>query len=307
MVLLGSIVLAPCNGLHGKHLASIPSIFQYTKMTTLHMTNINNEAFVRPPPYLAVITEPDACATDERAQMTFSAIAKAAETTHMDLVSIRLDKPAEDELPKVYERALELTKRLVQLADDKNNSSPQQSRTSVPGFRVVCSSDWVELAMEANAHGIHIKESHLAKIPAIRQIASTRDSFMIGTSAHSVQSAVESYVTYRPDYYFVGTCFLTASHPEKDSADLLEGPTLPGEVQKALLLEDRRKAEIASCPAIFAIGGIDESNCHIPVTHGADGVAVIRAVLRALDPADATASIHEKMESALKVAGDRSS
>jgi thiamine-phosphate diphosphorylase len=295
--LLCFVILAPCNGLHA-NLASDQLFFQSRK-TALRMNNFSDGTTFSRPPNLAIITEPDACATDEHAEATFSAIAKAVETTHVDLVSVRLTKPEVDDFPKVYGRALELTKQLVRLAD----KSIPSSLSGIPAFRVVCSSDWVDLAIEANAHGVHVKEFHLPKIVGIRQLAS-RDDFLIGTSAHSVQSAVESYATYRPDYYFVGTCFLTASHPEKDSTDL-EGPTLPGEVRRAILAEVRNAG--ARYPAIFAIGGIDESNCHIPVTHGADGVAVIRAVLQARNPAEVTATIHTTMSSAQKlVSADQS-
>jgi len=112
---------------------------------------------------------------------------------------------------------------------------------------------------------------------------------------------VGSFSEYKPDYYFVGTCFLTASHPEK-SADQLEGPTLPGQVRQALRGEasDQRKSP---CPVVFAIGGIDESNCSIPVQHGADGVAVIRSILQADHPDQVAIDMHAAMNTA-RVAAD---
>jgi thiamine-phosphate pyrophosphorylase len=106
----------------------------------------------------------------------------------------------------------------------------------------------------------------------------------IGISAHSLESAIEAVTEYAPDYLFVGTCYKTTSHPEKSKADL-EGPALPGQVQRA----------VTSIP-VFAIGGIDETNCHEPVLrYGAHGVAVIRAVLRSSDPAQAVIQIHNNM------------
>jgi len=235
------------------------------------------------PPYLALITEPDACVDNDHANATLQAITSAIETSRVNLVSIRLTKPSDEDYSEIFERALQLTKRLVQLADESFHS-----------FRVVCSSDWVELAIQANVHGIHVKESHLHDIPNIRKNVS-RDDFIIGTSTHSVQSAKQSYETYCPDYYFVGTCFLTASHPEKSANDL-EGPMLPGKVRNTLLTEANKKGY--SCPIVLAIGGIDESNCQIPVSYGADGVAIIRAILQAPNPAKATLEIYDKMKSA---------
>jgi thiamine monophosphate synthase len=49
-------------------------------------------------------------------------------------------------------------------------------------------------------------------------------------------------------------------------------------------------------PKVFAIGGIDASNCHIPVgKYGADGIATIRAVLEAEDPGESVRLIRENM------------
>ena len=49
---------------------------------------------------------------------------------------------------------------------------------------------------------------------------------IIGISARSIQLAHFSWKEYKPDYFFVGTCYVTQSHPEKTPADL-EGPALP--------------------------------------------------------------------------------
>lgn len=259
-------------------------------MTTTSAVGMDRPRDVIPmgnPPYLALITEPDACVDELRVEATFQAIVQAVSTGKVHLVSVRLTRPSEEEREYRYlfDRALVLTKRLVQLADELST------------FRVVCSSDWIELAMQASAHGIHVKESHLSKIPSIRQQDAWRGDLLIGTSTHSISSARHSYAAYHPDYYFVGTCFLTASHPEKNMHDL-EGPLLPGQVRQALV-EDSIKASQSPhnyiVPIIFGIGGIDETNCDCPIANGADGVAVIRAVLQAPDPADATIRIHEKM------------
>jgi len=50
-------------------------------------------------------------------------------------------------------------------------------------------------------------------------------------------------------------------------------------------------------PIIFAIGGINEQNCHEPVvTYGADGVAVIRTVMQASDPGEVVLQMKAAME-----------
>jgi thiamine-phosphate diphosphorylase len=156
-------------------------------------------------------------------------------------------------------------------------------------FQVVLSSDWVDAAVEAKAHGVHVKESHRHRIPDIRS-KFRGEPCLIGTSAHSVDSATSAFEVHRPDYIFVGTCYTTQSHPEKSALEL-EGPELPGQVCRAL-----EKLAGKKRPKVLAIGGIDASNCHIPVVKfGADGVATIRAVLAAEYPADSVRSIKANM------------
>jgi thiamine-phosphate pyrophosphorylase len=221
------------------------------------------------PPYLAIITEPSACDNLANMERTLEAIRRATSNGMVDLVSVRLTR-TED--PGRLAISLQLTRSLVELS----------SRNS---FKVVCSSDYVETALEARAHGIHVKEAHLSRIPIIREAfsSSLHLSPLIGTSSHSVQSSIQSFRTYRPDYYFVGTCYATASHPEKSVEDL-EGPRLPGEVRRSV-----------PGARVLAIGGIDYENCGKPISFGADGVATIRAVLQADDPTDAVSRLHARL------------
>ena len=105
---------------------------------------------------------------------------------------------------------------------------------------------------------------------------------------------------------FVGTCYLTQSHPEKNAIDL-EGPALPGLVKEAIVQmdidsiddkddnDDSADGHGAVAPIIFAIGGIERENCHEPVGNGSDGVAVIRSVMQASNPALAVKHIKEGM------------
>jgi thiamine monophosphate synthase len=316
-------------------------------------------------PHLAIITEPDACDSRPRMEQTLQAIQEAVSTGQVDLVSIRLTPPPpsirypphgdvndiKEHLLPTSDDAFQVSSLQEQLAYELTRSLVELSRTSRRTFRVVCSSDWVHVALQAKADGIHVKEKDLSRIPTIRKqftsISSSPSSSLssslsqavciIGTSAHSVESAVESYQLYQPDYYFVGTCYETASHPEKNRQDLLEGPSLPGQVRRALsnviiadetvrekekeeeedalvptteasvtttttTLRHRSATQLSSRrppppPKILAIGGINESNCHEPVMiHGADGVAVIRAVLAAVDPALVVARMQRNMQ-----------
>eukprot|EP00545_Synedropsis_sp_CCMP1620_P001231 CAMPEP_0119012172 /NCGR_PEP_ID=MMETSP1176-20130426/6129_1 /TAXON_ID=265551 /ORGANISM="Synedropsis recta cf, Strain CCMP1620" /LENGTH=299 /DNA_ID=CAMNT_0006965091 /DNA_START=23 /DNA_END=922 /DNA_ORIENTATION=- len=237
------------------------------------------------PPYLAIITESNACDSEERMQSTLGAIEAAVSTQKVALVSIRIEKPKGDasRLEQIECRVKELTKKIAKLTETND-------------FHVVVSSDWVGTlddspSLSSSSVGVHFKETHRDLIPATRE--KLGPGALIGTSAHSIDSAVDVISKYgHPDYFFVGTCFLTASHPEKSKADL-EGPALPGQVARAI---QEQFGTSPSTPVVLAIGGIDDTNCGEPVlTFGADGVAVIRAVLHAVDPADAARRIQASM------------
>ena len=53
-----------------------------------------NFAFPNHRPILAIITEQDACHTDENMERTFNAIRQAVSTNQVDLVSVRLSLPS---------------------------------------------------------------------------------------------------------------------------------------------------------------------------------------------------------------------
>jgi len=220
------------------------------------------------PPYLSVVTDLSSCDSDELMKAALEVLHSAVSTDQVDLVSVRVNvlSAARDQ----ERRVVEFTRTLVQWSNEHS-------------FRVVVSSDWVNAALKAAAHGVHVKEMHRHRIPEIRALFGAT-SPLIGTSAHSVESAVSAVERHHPDYIFVGTCYPTQSHPEKTA---MEGPQLPGQICQALkeLTGYRR-------PKVLAIGGIDQSNCREPVVvFGAQGVAVIRAVVEADDPGAAVRSI----------------
>mmetsp|Transcript_13139 Transcript_13139/g.18596 ORF Transcript_13139/g.18596 Transcript_13139/m.18596 type:complete len:325 (-) Transcript_13139:265-1239(-) len=226
-------------------------------------------------PFLALITEPDACDTDERIDATVQAIHAAVSTNLISLVSIRVVRPPHISHENFEDRVIKIVRLLMELTNEYN-------------FFVVVTSDWVDAAIAAPAHGVHVKESHRSLIPEIRQRFPNPP--LIGTSAHSISSAVEAWSMCSPNYFFVGTCYATQSHPDKVD---LEGPTLPGKVRQAFVDEKESEQEL---PIILAIGGVNSTNCHEPVCiYGADGVAVIRSVLQASDPAKAVLDIFSNM------------
>ena len=104
-----------------------------------------NFSFPNHRPILAIITEQDACQTDENMERTFNAIRQAVSTNQVDLVSVRLSLPSaplvavvgneqskmnedEDELLLFNQRACTLTEKLVQLSEQKQEQEQQQQQ-----------------------------------------------------------------------------------------------------------------------------------------------------------------------------------
>ena len=226
-------------------------------------------------PYLSVITERCSCDSDERMKETLEALHKAVSTSKVDLIYVRISR---DENSQEKEARVEaLARQLVKWSEDFS-------------FRVVLSSDWRHIAAKTGVHGVHFPEVHRDMIPEVRR--ELGPDVLIGTSAHSIESAVEAWCLHHPDYLNVGTCYLTESHPEKGIDDL-EGPSLPGQVVWAL---DQLAGE--DRPKVLAVGGINATNCHEPVlSYGADGIATIRAVLHAKEPEDVVGQMKENMAS----------
>jgi len=246
------------------------------------------------------VTDETACDTASNFQDAVDALEKAVSVDHVDLISVRIRKTESEELvQKQEDRVVALTNELVGWSAGDNNNG-------IPKFCVVLSSDWLHLFWRTKAHGIHFKESHREFIDDFRRQYYDQERhspLVVGTSSHSIESAVDAWLKYGVDYLFVGTCYPTLSHPEKTSLEDLEGPALPGRVREALdrkavsgdgfVTGGRRRK---SRPAVFAIGGIDRGNCReLVVEYGADGVAVIRAVVHAQDPATEVALIRQQM------------
>ena len=236
-------------------------------------------------PYLAVLTEPDACNSIKRMEATLAAIERATRDGDVDLVVVRtLDDSNGRNVHK-----LELLKRLSLLKTDRQKDGLV--------FKLVINND-VDMAINALSNdisidGVHVKEKNIESIPLIRQHLqenANHNNITVGTSCHSIESALNSY--QHVDYLFVGTCYMTESHPEK-SENELEGPKFPGRVK-----EEIKRACIGSgfnMPIVIAVGGINDMNCREPVLFGADGVAVIRSIMQADDPGAMAKLIKMKM------------
>lgn len=231
---------------------------------------------------LAIITELTACDSIQRMEETCDCLEKAVLTGGVDLISIRVKTPS----------AADQQQRIVSLAQKCMSLKMNHS----PNLMVVIN-DNIEAAIEANVDGIHVKEKNVDKIPEIRKLF--QRNVVIGTSVHTLESALSSWKSYSPDYFFVGTCYLTESHPEKTHVDQLEGPRLPGIIREAIHKEISNRNKVDNNmkpPIIYAIGGINQFNCWEPVAkYHADGVATIRAILKDPNPDRVTLLMNENM------------
>lgn len=234
-------------------------------------------------PFIALVTEPDACSTSIRFEETINALERAIRTERVTLVCIRLGNEDYD-----VDLLNLLCLRLKHLLEHQRSSC-----SIVVNVNDVHSS--FHIAIENGLHGIHVKERDIETIQMLQ-----RQNFIVGASAHTIESAIQA-ARFGAKYIFVGTCFDTKSHPEKVSCETptpteeqtfkLEGPELPGMVQKELT----KLGYPYNTIPVFAIGGIDERNCLIPIQAGASGIAVMRAVLCSPDPYRTTLNLYNQI------------
>lgn len=134
--------------------------------------------------------------------------------------------------------------------------------------------DRVDVALAAGADGAHLGDDDLPIALARRLVPA---GFLLGRSVDSPEAAAEAE-REGADYVGVGPVFATLSKADAGEAIGTAGV---------------RAVRGATALPVVAIGGIDEGNATSVSAAGADGVAVIRAVLQARDPAAAARAILE--------------
>jgi thiamine-phosphate pyrophosphorylase len=140
-------------------------------------------------------------------------------------------------------------------------------RAVLQGRALVLVNDRADVAAASGADGVHLPERCLP-VHAVRGLIGS--GCILGRSVHSVEAASKA-VREGADYVQVGPVFSTDSHPGQPPAGL--------ELIRAVV-------EAVDVPVV-AVGGIGPENVRQVIDAGADGVAVIRAVLAATDPAAA--------------------
>jgi len=136
--------------------------------------------------------------------------------------------------------------------------------------------DHLDVALAVSADGLHLGQDDLPAVEARRILPI---SMLIGCSTHSMAEAARSQAN-GADYVAVGSIYPTTS---KEKFRLVGPETL------------RRTRSRVSVPLI-AIGGINHTNVQEVMKAGADGAAVISAVLGADDVEKAARKLAAKMK-----------
>jgi thiamine-phosphate pyrophosphorylase len=178
-----------------------------------------------------------------------------------------------DALTETVEAALKGGVRLVQYRD-KDAEDPvryEQAR----GLRSLCHqynalfivNDRVDLALAVDADGVHLGQQDLPVAVARQLLGSHRIIGRSTTNPEELTRALQEGV----DYIGVGPVYATPTKTDKAVAGL----------------DYVRYGAAHSTLPWFAIGGIDEQNVSEVIGAGAERVAIVRAIMKAADPAQA--------------------
>lgn len=123
----------------------------------------------------------------------------------------------------------------------------------------------IDAAMAVEADGIHLGQTDLP-VDVVRRIVGNR--FMIGVSTHNLNEAKEAEAG--------GADFITFGPVYETPAKLKYGEPVGTEVLK--------RAKSGILIPVYAIGGINSGNIKQILRTGADGVALISAIIGAKEP-----------------------
>lgn len=137
--------------------------------------------------------------------------------------------------------------------------------------------DRIDVALAAGADGVHLGQKDMLVADARRLLG---ENAIIGVSAESVEDAVRAEKE-GADYIAISPVYATATKP--DTAAPL-GPSGIGAIRKVVRLP------------LIGIGGIDDANIADVVAAGADGIAVISAIVAAPSPKEAALLLRRRME-----------
>lgn len=212
---------------------------------------------------------------------------RRAKLWRMRLYLVTGDRGGEDETVRIVQAALEggvsvvqLRKKTMPLGDQYDIALALRRLTHIHQALLIIN-DHADLAIAADADGVHLGQDDLPP-DVVRALSGFRDR-LIGRSTHSLAQA-QAAIDEGADYFAIGPVHAT---PTKAGRAAI-GTTLVSEV-----------AAIADRPFV-AVGGIDLQNAPAVVDAGARGIAVVRAIYDAPDPAEAARRMHELMTTRLE-------
>ncbi len=138
--------------------------------------------------------------------------------------------------------------------------------------------DRLDVALAVGADGVHLGQSDMELCDA-RRIAGA--NFIIGISAESVADAITAEAA-GADYLGISPVFATATKADAASP---------------LGLEGIRAIRAAVSLPLVGIGGINQDNASAVLQAGADGVAVVSAIVSAACPRSAAAALKQQIHS----------
>ncbi len=139
----------------------------------------------------------------------------------------------------------------------------QELRAITKEFRAqLFINDRVDVAVAVDADGVHLGHQSMP-VDAVRKIVGAR--MLIGVSTHTVQEAQDAEQG-GADFITFGPVFVT---PSKAQYGAPAGPEALKELKKRIHIP------------VFGLGGITRNNMHEVVQAGADGIAMISAIVAA--------------------------
>ncbi|MFH1588358.1 MAG: thiamine phosphate synthase [Candidatus Diapherotrites archaeon] len=153
---------------------------------------------------------------------------------------------------------------------EKNKEKKEQIKDAkkimkkINGRNIFIINDFVEVAKESNADGVHLGQEDGSIEKARKMLGKNK---IIGVTVHNLMEAIEAE-KHGASYLGISPIFST---PTKADAGKPCGVELIKEIKKH-----------SSIPLI-GIGGITEENCIKVIQSGADGVAVISDIYKAKD------------------------
>lgn len=180
--------------------------------------------------------------------------------------------PEEKDLPTVLEEALQAGITCFQFRE-KGEGSLAYNPKALKEMALICQklcqqydvlfiiNDYVDLALEINADGIHVGQKDE---PIEKLIEQVNKELIVGYSTNNLEQFLKAETIQGIDYVGIGPAYPPASKEDHEPVIGIQG------IKEAM----EKKTHL---PAV-GIGGITEKNAHKVWETGVDGVAVVSAI-----------------------------